>query len=67
MGSARSQSGGIGTVEPKEEEGANIAAVEGVGCGRGTRGGVLTLRADMVKGPRRARNHSLQRGCITVC
>ena len=46
MGSARSRSDGIGTVGIGEAAGAGVAAVDGVGRGRGIRGGVLTLRAD---------------------
>ena len=42
IGSARSRSDG--TVETGEAAGAEVAAVHGVGRGRGTRGGVLILR-----------------------
>ena len=46
IGSARSRSDGIDTVGTGEAAGAGVAAMDGVGHGRGTRGGVFTLRAD---------------------
>ena len=46
IGSARSRSDGIGTVGTEEAAGAGVAAVDEIGRGRGTRGEVLTLRAD---------------------
>ena len=44
--SVRSRSDGIGTAGTGEAAGAGVAAVDRVGRGRGTRGGVLTVRAD---------------------
>ena len=44
IGSARSRSDD--TVETEEAAGAGVAVVDGVGRGRGTRGGGLTLQAD---------------------
>ena len=46
IGSARSRSDRIDTLETGEAAGGGITAVDGVGRGRGTRGGVLTLRED---------------------
>ena len=46
IGSARSRSDGIGTVDTGEAAGTGVAAVDRVGLGRGTRDGVLTLRVD---------------------
>ena len=51
IGSARSRSDEIGTVGTGEAAGAGVAAVDGVGRGRGTRGEVLTLRADGREAP----------------
>ena len=44
--SARSRSDGISTAGPGGAAGAGIAVVDGVDRGRGTRGRMLTLRAD---------------------
>ena len=46
VGSAWSRSDGSGTVRTDESARAGVAAAVGVGHGRGTRGGVLTLRVD---------------------
>ena len=46
IGSAWSRSDGISTAGIEGAAGAGVAANDGVGCDRGTRGGVLTLRAD---------------------
>ena len=47
------RSDGIGTLGTEETAGAGIGAVDGVDRSRGTRGGVLTLRADGGGGPPR--------------
>ena len=46
IGSARSLSDGIGTMGIGEAAGTGAAAVDGVGRGRETLGGMLTLRED---------------------
>ena len=46
IGSARSRSGGIDTVGTGEAAGAEVAAVDGVGRGRGTCGRALARRVD---------------------
>ena len=46
IGSARSRTDGISIVGTGEAVGAGVAAVDGVGRGRKTCGGVLTQRVD---------------------
>ena len=46
IGSARLRSDGISTAGAEGAAGAGVAAVDGVGRGRGTRGGELTIQAD---------------------
>ena len=46
MDSARSRSDGFGTMGTGAAAGAGVAAVDGIGRDRGTRGGLSILRAD---------------------
>ena len=46
IGSARLRSNEIVFVGTGEAAGSGVAAVDGIDRGRGTRGGMLTLRAD---------------------